>query len=234
MNQEIRLFGAVAVRPAVLALVSQFETATGYPVAAKFELNPTVKKRIEAGEPFDLVIINPHMVQDLTSLGKVKAGSQVAFGRIAMGVAAKAGGRPLDIGSVEAFEHALKSARSIAYAADGTSGGYFSGLLERLGIADEVKPKLVSIPGGQTALAVARDEAELAVVPVTSILAAAPDVMLVGRFPAELQSYIDFAIAVSADSRDTEAAKQLLEFLMSADVDGTLAERGVERPYGHV
>jgi len=234
MNQEIRLFGAVAVRPAVLALVSQFETATGYPVAAKFELNPTVKKRIEAGEPFDLVIINPHMVQDLTSLGKVEAGTQVAFGRIAMGVAAKAGGRPLDIGSVEAFEHALKSARSIAYAADGTSGGYFSGLLERLGIADEVKPKLVSIPGGQTALAVARDEAELAVVPVTSILAAAPDVMLVGRFPAELQSYIDFAIAVSADSRDTEAAKQLLEFLMSTDVDGTLAERGVERPYGHV
>lgn len=77
MNQEIRLFGAVAVRPAVLALVSQFEAATGYTVSAKFELNPTVKKQIEAGEPFDLVIINPHMVQDLTALGKVKVGSQV-------------------------------------------------------------------------------------------------------------------------------------------------------------
>lgn len=229
MNQEIRLFGAIAVRPAVLALISQFEAATGYTVAVKFELNPTVKKQIEAGEPFDLVIINPHMVQDLTALGKVKAGSQVAFGRIAMGVAAKAGSRPLDIGSVEAFEHALKSARSIAYAADGTSGGYFSGLLERLGIADEVKPRLVGIPGGQTALAVARGEAELAVVPVTSILAAAPDVMLVGRFPAELQSYIDFAIGISADPRDTEAAKQLSEFLMSAHVDGTLAAKGVER-----
>ena len=183
MNQEIRLFGAIAVRPAVLALISQFETATGFTVAAKWELNPTVKKQIEAGEPFDLVIINPNLVQDLTALGKVKAGSQVAFGRIAMGVAAKAGSRPLDIGSVEAFEHALKSARSIAYASEGTSGGYFSGLLERLGIADEVKPKLVAIPGGQTAPAVGRGEAELGVVPVTSILAAAPEVMLVGQFP---------------------------------------------------
>ncbi|NNH33775.1 molybdate ABC transporter substrate-binding protein, partial [Rhizobium sp. SEMIA 4085] len=78
MNQEIRLFGAIAVRPAVLALISQFETATGFTVAVKWELNPTVKKQIETGEPFDLVIINPNLVQDLTALGKIKAGSQVA------------------------------------------------------------------------------------------------------------------------------------------------------------
>jgi molybdate transport system substrate-binding protein len=229
MNQDIRLFGAIAVRPAVLALISGFETATGYTVAVKWELNPTVKKQIEAGEPFDLVITNPNLVQDLTASGKVKAGSQVAFGRIAMGVAAKGGSRPLDIGSVEAFDRALKSARSIAYASEGSSGSYFSGLLERLGIADEVRPKLVAIPGGQTASAVGRGEAELGVVPVTSILAAAPEVMLVGRFPAELQSYIDFAIGISADATDAEAARQLSEFLMSTAVDDVLAAKGVDR-----
>ncbi|WP_205930775.1 molybdate ABC transporter substrate-binding protein [Rhizobium leguminosarum] len=229
MTQEIRLFGAIAVRPAVLALISQFETDTGFTVAVKWELNPVVKKQIEAGEPFDLVITNPNLVEDLAVLGKVTAGSEVAFGRIAMGVATKAGGRPLDIGSVEAFKHALKSARSIAYASEGSSGGYFSGLLERLGIADEVKPKLVAISGGQTAPAVGRGEAELGVVPVTSILAAAPEVMLVGRFPAELQSYIDFAIGISADSTDAEAARQLSEFLTSTAFDDILAAKGVER-----
>ncbi|MBY3065425.1 ABC transporter substrate-binding protein [Rhizobium laguerreae] len=229
MTQEIRLFGAIAVRPAVLALISRFETDTGFTVAVKWELNPVVKKQIEAGEPFDLVITNPNLVEDLAALGKIKAGSEVAFGRIAMGVAAKAGGRPLDVGSVEAFKHALKSARSIAYASEGSSGGYFSGLLERLGIADEVKPKLVAISGGQTAPAVGRGEAELGVVPVTSILAAAPEVVLVGRFPAELQSYIDFAIGISADSTDAEAARQLSEFLTSTAVDDILAAKGVER-----
>ncbi|PBB69073.1 molybdate ABC transporter substrate-binding protein [Mesorhizobium sp. WSM4312] len=226
---DIRLFGAIAVRPAVLDLISQFETATGFTVAVKWELNPAVRKQIEAGEPFDLVIINPNLLQDLTALGKVRAGSQVAFGRIAMGVAAKAGSPPLDIGSVEAFEQALKSARSIAYASEGTSGGYFSGLLERLGIADEVKPKLVAIPGGQTAPAVGRGEAELGVVPVTSILAAAPEVMLIGRFPAQLQSYIDFAIGISVDPTDAEAARKLSEFLTSTAVDGILAAKGIER-----
>ncbi|MBY3086886.1 ABC transporter substrate-binding protein [Rhizobium laguerreae] len=229
MTQELRLFGAIAVRPAVLALISRFETDTGFTVAVKWELNPVVKKQIEAGEPFDLVITNPNLVEDLAALGKIKAGSEVAFGRIAMGVAAKAGGRPLDVGSVEAFKHALKSARSIAYASEGSSGGYFSGLLERLGIADEVKPKLVAISGGQTAPAVGRGEAELGVVPVTSILAAAPEVVLVGRFPAELQSYIDFAIGISADSTDAEAARQLSEFLTSTAVDDILAAKGVER-----
>lgn len=229
MNQEIRLFGAIAVRPAVLALIPQFETATGLTVAVKWEVNPTVKKQIEAGEAFDLVIINPSMVQNLTATEKVKAGSQVWFGRVGMGVAAKAGGRPLDIGSVDAFVQTLKSAGSIAYASDGTSGGYFSSLLDRLGIADEVRPRLVAVPGGQTAASVGRGEAELAVVPVTSILAAAPEVMLAGRFPAELQSYIDFAIGVSADARDPEAAGQLSEFLTSASVDDILAAKGVER-----
>ncbi|WHO72568.1 substrate-binding domain-containing protein [Rhizobium sp. BT03] len=229
MNQEVRLFGAIAVRPAILAVIPTFETATGLTVALKWEVNPTVKKQIEAGEAFDLVIINPPMIQDLTATGKVRAGSQVAFGRIGMGVAAKAGSRPLDIGSVEAFVDTLKSAGSIAYASDGTSGGYFSGLLDRLGIADEVKPKLVAIPGGQTASAVGRGEAELGVVPVTSILAAAPEVMLVGRFPAELQSYIDFAIGISADSTNAEAARQLSKFLTSTAVDNILATKGVER-----
>ncbi|MGO7565688.1 substrate-binding domain-containing protein, partial [Rhizobium johnstonii] len=60
--------------------------------------------------------------------------------------------------------------------------------------------------------AVGRGEAELGVVPVNSILAAAHEVMLVGRFPAELQSYIDFAIGISADSKDAEAARKLSEF----------------------
>ncbi|WP_064710925.1 substrate-binding domain-containing protein [Rhizobium bangladeshense] len=229
MHQQIRLFGAIAVRPAVIALIPQFESATGLTVTVKWEVNPTVKKQIEAGEAFDLVIINPSMVQDLTATGKVKAGSQAAFGRVGMGVAAKAGSRPLDMGSVDAFMHALKSAETIAYASDGTSGGYFSGLLDRLGIAEEVRPKLVAVPGGQTASAVGRGEAELAVVPVTSILAAAPEVVLAGRFPAELQSYIDFAIGVSANPRDPEAARQLSEFLTSASVDHILAAKGVER-----
>lgn len=229
MTHEIRLFGAIAVRPALLPLISRFEAATGIRVVPTWDLNPNLRTRIEAGEPFDLVVTNPNHIRDLTGLGRIRAGSEVAFGRIPMGIAAPAGSRPLDIGSVDAFKQALKSASSIAYASDGTSGGYFSALLERLGIAEDVKPKLIPVTGGQTAPAVGRGEAQLGVVPVTSILAAAPKVMLAGTFPAELQSYIDFAVGIGADAADAESAGELSDFLASAAVDDLLAATGVER-----
>ncbi|OEO32173.1 molybdate ABC transporter substrate-binding protein [Devosia insulae DS-56] len=229
MSREIRLVGAIAVRPAILALIPEFEAATGYAVAARWELNPIVKQQIEASVPFDLVVINPNLVADLAAQGKLEVASQVSFGRIAMGVAARAGGQPLDLGSVAAFERTLQAAASIAYANEGTSGSYFIGLLEQLGIANEVRPKLVPTSGGQTAAAVARGEAELAVIPVSSILAAAPDVVLAGRFPSELQSYIDFAVGISTGARDAKAARVLSAFLTSAASDEVLAAKGLER-----
>lgn len=229
MTEELRLLAAIAVRPGVLPVLSRFDSAAGIAVTARWELNPTIRKLIEADEPFDLVVTNPNAIEDLIAVGRLGAGTQAAFGRIAMGVAARAGTRPPDIGSVTAFKAALLRARSIAYAAGGTSGAYFSHLLDRLGIADEVGPRLVAISGGQTAPAVGRGEADLGVVPVTSILAAAPETMLVGRFPAELQSYIDFAIAISADPMFPEAAKRLSDFLTSAEIDETLAAKGIER-----
>jgi molybdate transport system substrate-binding protein len=229
MTEDVLLFGAIAVRPAVLACLPQFEATTSLSVAAKWELNPIVKKQVEAGEPFDLVITNPDPVAELVALKRVAQGSARPFGRIAMGVAARTGSAPPDIGSVDAFRRLLRDAKSIAYAAEGTSGAYFSGLLERLGLADEVKPRLVAIAGGQTARAVADGLAQLSVVPVTSILAAGPGVMLVGAFPAELQSYIEFAVGISAETRRADAARRLSEFLTSPDVDGILAAKGVER-----
>jgi molybdate transport system substrate-binding protein len=146
-----------------------------------------------------------------------------------MGMAAKAGSPARNIGSIEEFVDTLRTARSIAYASEGTSGAYFAGLLARLGLSEAVTPKLVAISGGQTATAVARGEAELAVVPVTSILAAAPEVMLMGTFPADLQSYIEFAIGISADATDIAAAEGLSGFLASTAVDGVLAAKGIER-----
>ena len=229
MHRQIQLFGAIAVRPAVSPLIASFEAATGLTVASKWELNPIVKAQIEAAEPFDLVVTNPNLIEDLTVSNKILARSQVPFGRISMGVAAKAGSRAFSVDSLQALQHALKSANSIAYASEGTSGGYFSRLLERMGLASEVESKLVPISGGQTATSVARGEAELAVVPITSILAAAPEVILVGPFPSQLESHIDFDLAISAVATNAEAARRLSDFLTSPDLDAPLAATGVER-----
>ncbi len=226
---EIKLFSAVAVRPAILDLIPAFEQRMGHKVEVKFEVNPTVKKRIEAGEPFDVVLVNPEMVEDLTKQGKVVAGSQAAFGRAGMGVAVRAGAPKPDLSSVEAFKRALLDAKSVAYAGEGSSGIYFISLLTRLGIAEEIKGKLKSVAGGQTGQVVARGEAELGVVPVTTILAAAPGAELAGLFPAELQSYIDFAVGLSTTARDLEGSKALITFLAGPESDAVTRAKGLER-----
>ena len=68
---ELKLLSAVAVRPAILDLLPAFEHVTGRKVTASFALNPTIKIRIEAGELFDVVVINKDMLEDLIRQGKI-------------------------------------------------------------------------------------------------------------------------------------------------------------------
>ena len=132
MERNIQLFGAIAVRPADLPLVAEFEAKSGFHVSPRWELNPEVMKQIDAGAVFDVVITNPEPVEALIASGKVRPRTNAAFGRVAMGVAARRGSPPRNVGSVESFKQALKEARSVAYASEGTSGAYFRALLERL------------------------------------------------------------------------------------------------------
>ncbi len=226
---ELKLLSAVAVRPAILDLLPAIERVTGRRIAVSFGLNPAVKMRIESGEPFDVAIINGEMLDDLIRQGKIAFGSQRAFGRVGLGVAIRAGAPKPDLSSVEALKHALVSAKSLAYAGEGSSGAHFNALLARLGIQEEVGPKLRSVGGGETGQVVARGEAELGVVPVTTILAAAPGAELAGMFPTELQSYIDFAVGLSAAASDVDGGNALMNFLTGPESDELLQSKGVER-----
>jgi molybdate transport system substrate-binding protein len=220
---------AVAMRPAVLALAPDFHAATGHSIAAEFALNPAIGQRLGDGEPFDVVITNPDKIEDLIRLGRVQAGRCQQLGRVAMGVAARSGHPPVELGTPAAFVKAMLAARSVAYASQGTSGAYFLGLLERLGIATEMEERVVAVPGNDTATSVLRGLAELAVVPITSIIAAEPEVTLLGRFPAELQSHIEFSVGVSTAASDWKPARELSDLLLDPAVDGILTRAGVER-----
>jgi molybdate transport system substrate-binding protein len=225
---EVKLFSAIAVRAVINEIMPDFEKKSGHKVSVKFEVNPVVKKQIEAGETFDVVLVNPEFVDELTKLGKVAQGSGESFGRIGMGVGIKAGAPKPDLSSVAAFKASLLAAKSVAYAGEGSSGIYFVGLLEKLGIGTAMKDKLKPVGGGLTGQLVAKGDYELGVVPVTTILAA-PGAELAGYFPSELQSYIDFGVGLSAATKEVDASKALLAFLRSAEIDAILKKRGVDR-----
>jgi len=227
---EIKVLTAGAFKQVLLALVPDFERATGHKVTVQNDTVGALTKRIAGGEVFDLAVLTPKAVDDLSKEGKFVAGSRANLARVGVGVVVKDGAPKPDIGSVAAFKQALLAAKSVVYidpAAGGSSGIYVAGLLDKLGIAAEVKPKAKLIPGGAVAEHVAKGEAELGIHQISEILPV-KGVTLVGPLPAEIQNYTVYAAGLGAQAKEGDAAKALLKTLTSPAAAEVLKSKGME------
>ena len=227
---EIKVLSAGAFKQVLLALVPDFERTSGHKVTVENDTVGALTKRIEAGEAFDLAVLTPKAVDDLAKEGKLVAGSRANLARVGVGVVVKDGTPKPDIGSVAAFKQALLAAKSVAYidpAAGGSSGIYVAGLLDKLGIAGEVKPKAKLIPGGAVAEHVAKGEAELGIHQISEILPV-KGVTLVGPLPAEIQNYTVYAAGVGAHAKEGDAAKALIKALSGPAAAEVLKSKGME------
>lgn len=227
---EIKVLTAGAFKQVLLMLVPDFEKQTGHKVIVQNDTVGALAKRIEGGEVFDLAVLTPAAVNDLSSKGKFVAGSRTNLGRVGVGVVVKEGAPKPDISSVDAFKKALLAAKSVAYidpAAGGSSGIYVAGLLDRLGVAAEVKPKAKLIPGGAVAEHIARGEAELGIHQISEILPV-KGVTLVGPLPADIQNYTVYAAGLGAHGKESEAANSLLKTLSGPAAADVLKSKGME------
>ncbi|HZQ12359.1 MAG TPA: substrate-binding domain-containing protein [Pseudolabrys sp.] len=223
---EIKVLSGNGPKAAVIALCAQFEKATGARIDLRFGVNPEVKQKIEGGESFDVVVGNPPIVDALIK-DKLVVGPRSDIGRSGLGVAVKSGAPKPDIGTVEAFKKTLLAAKAVAYPGKGASGIYFVGLLDRMGIKDQMQGKLKPMAAEDTVEVVARGEADMVVVVATRITGV-PGVDRVGFIPEELQTKIGFAAGLGAAAKDPEAAKALIKFLSGPSAAATLRANGVE------
>jgi molybdate transport system substrate-binding protein len=224
---ETKVLTSAAPRGVLREIAPVFERATGQRLAIESAFAADLKRRIEAGNPFDVAILPPDMADDLMRGGKLATGSRVDLGRTGMGVAVRSGARKPDIGTLDAFRRALLAAPTIAYADGGASGVQFHSILARLGIADAVKPKLRPYPSGGAVEALARGEADLVVVGIAPILSV-PAVELVGWLPPELQSYIVFTGSIGTAAKQPDAAQALLNLLTSPATIALFKSQGFE------
>jgi len=225
---EIKVLASNGVREALLELTPAFERETGNKLVITFGLAAALKRQIEAGEAFDLAILTSAGIEDLAKQGKVDATSRAAIARSGVGIGIKKGAPRPDIGTPDAFKRTLLSAKSITWAKEGQSGIYFAGLLERIGIADQIKPKAVVAPSGAVVgKLVAEGEVELGVILVNELMAA-PGVEVLGPLPAELQNYTVFHAGVGVGSKDSSAAKALIKFLTTPAAGAVFKKKGQE------
>jgi len=225
---EIKVISSVGVRAALEELKPQFEGATQHKLTLAFGTAVPLKRQIEAGETFDVVILTPALVEDLVKQGKVAPGTQSDVAKAGIGVAGRAGAVKPDIGTAEAFRRALLNAKSIVYSKEGQSGTYMASLIERLGIAAEMKPKTVlETRSGHSAIAVVEGKAELGFALISEILPVS-GAELVGPLPAELQNYVVFTAGISPSARDAEAARAFINFFTTPSALPVLKSKGME------
>jgi molybdate transport system substrate-binding protein len=232
---ELTIYSTIGVRSAAEELFQDFEKASGHKLAITLNMTwgtaPMLVKRIEDGEIADVLILSRAGIDQLSKQGKITPGSDVTLAGSGVAIAVKAGAPKPDISSPEALKTTLLSCKSIAYSepsAGGASGVYFAKLLERMGIAEAMKPKTKYPPaGGFSAALLMTGEAELAVQQKPELLHVA-GTEIVGFLPGDLNMVTQFAAGTMASSKNAAAAKALIDFLCTAEAKTAFRAKGLE------
>jgi len=228
---QLTLYSSIGVQVVVEELAPQFEKASGHQLTITWGTAPMLVKRIEAGEAADVLIRSQAGIATLREQGKIAPGSDVAIGSSGVAIAVKAGARKPDISTPEALKRTLLEAKSVSYSepsAGGASGVYFAKLIERMGIAAEMKAKTrYPPPGGFSANLLLTGEAELAVQQKPELMRVA-GAEVVGQLPGDLNMVTAFAAAIGAGSRNAEAAKAFIAALKSPQAAAVFRAKGLD------
>ena len=228
---EVKLLAALGVKEAVEDLGPKFERATGHKLTIVFGNLGAIVKRIQDGESADVVVIPRQGIEGFVKDGRAHASDVAAFARGGLGVAVRKSAAVPDISTPEAFKRALLSAKSITYldpAGGGVSGTHFVKVLDRLGIAAEMKPKTVLHRNSTEAVAlIVNGDAEIGVNLIQELLPKA-GIHLVGPLPGDLQHSIAYFAAIMAGAKDAAASKALVDFLRTPDAAATIKSKGME------
>jgi molybdate transport system substrate-binding protein len=213
---EIYVVGAGAIEEPFEALAAEFSKQTGHKVHAIFGPVGGMQNKLKEGEKADVIVLSSAAMDQLEKDGSLVAGTRADLGHAVAGIGVKSGAAKPDISTPDALKKSLLSARTVAYtnpAAGGTAGIYMSGLLDRLGIADEIKKKaLLEASGSAVAAAVANGAAEIGI-SFTSELMPNKEVAVVGPIPQSIGLVVTYAGAVASASKEADAARALITYM---------------------
>jgi molybdate transport system substrate-binding protein len=224
---EIKIMSTPAATTALRMAAQDFERATGHKVVITFSNIATTRKRIAAGEDFDMIVVSPKAVDELTREGKLAAGASHNMGRTGLAIVGHKGSPRPDISTVESFKRTLLDVRLFAYSATGESGIGFLKVLDKLGIAEAMKPRIRS--ASNMSAMVESGEAELGITGVGAALSYT-QLEYVGPLPAAAQEYVYMVAGVGVNAKAPEAARALLKYLGNPAVVQAMSAIGLEPP----
>ena len=223
---EIKVLSALGIKAVMDDLGPKFERSTGHKLAVTFAPLGAAVKFVQGGQAADVVIIPQRGMDGFVKDGKVNVGSVRLLARSGMAVAVRKGAPKPDISTPEAFRRTLLAARSITYGR-GAGSEHIEKVLDRLGIASDVKAKTIRGAPGDTGVRVANGEAEIGIT-LLQVLMPVAGIDIVGPLPSDLQDTLVFAIAIMAGSRDPATSQALVDFLSGPEAATAFKAKGLQ------
>lgn len=225
---EVKVLSGFGMRVVMMDLGPKFERATGHKLVISYANAGPIAKRVQDGEVVDVILLNQPAIDGIVRAGKAVAANVRPIARSGIGLAVRKGAPRPDISTPEALKHALLAAKSVTYQRDHLSGRHFAKVLDRLGIADEMKAKTVFATSSEAvAQNVAHGKAEIGMQQLQNFVVNS-DVEILGPLPGDLRLDNVIGAVIMTSVRDAAAAKSLVDFLRTPEAAPVIKAKGME------
>lgn len=229
MTVALRGISSMATRALLAELLAAVEGQPDARVRVAMESVGGVDaaKRVQSGEPFDLVVLASDAIDKLLAAGHLLPGSRVDLVHSGVAVAVRAGAPLPDIHSEDTLKQAVLAARSLS-TSTGPSGVALTRLFERWGIAEQIQHRIVTPPPGvPVGTLVARGEVELGFQQLSELMHL-PGITVVGALPEAVQITTTFSAGIGVHTTQPDAARAVLAYLSSARAADAKRRHGME------
>lgn len=222
----LKVMGDAPLGPALSKIADLYRQETKTQVDLVLAPSPIVKQKIEAGEAADVVIVQSDFVDELAKAGKVIAGDRPIIGRVGIGLGTRSDRPAWDISTPEKLKQRLLGVDTLSFN-EVQSGNYFATVLERLGIAEILKPQIVRTSPTGIFEPVLKGNGNDVAAGTIPLIVTIPGIRYLGPLPGNLQGYLTYTAVPLTTTQQREADETFIRFLTSSRTKDTLAANGV-------
>lgn len=228
----LKVLGAGPVKRGVTQLAEKFGKTSGHRVSVEFAGAPSVRERVLAGEAVDVAIVPQATMDEFAQQGSIVTGTRGLVGRSRMGIVVRKGAPLPDIPAVEDFKRAVMNADEIVCNV-ASSGVYMVKLLEKLGIGEAMKDRILKLPNTVKVMEHVAGSAAHAIgvgqlAEISELVDKGLAIALVAPLPDAIQNVTAYNAAVAGSSASKDAAAELAGFLTGSEAKAVFAATGID------
>jgi molybdate transport system substrate-binding protein len=229
---ELKILSAGAAKGVVQALAEEFRSSTGASLNGTFNAVHSIREKLDADEPCDVIILTGKMIADLDQEGRVESDSRAALGRVKTGLAVRTGEPLPAIADREELSASLKRSKGVYFPDPlrATAGIHFISVLRKMGIYEDIEPFFRPFPSGAVAMADLSQRDEPGLIGCTQVteIMYTDGVSLVGLLPKEFELSTVYSAAVSSNAANPELARAFVQFLTGSKTRTLRASSGFD------